>query len=254
MPPIPLLSVVLPAYNEQASIEKVVIDHWLVLQTLKGIATDWEIVVVDDASRDDTFQILEALQKRIPQLRVFRNTNNLGIFGAFARCYAEARGTHIYSTGSDGQWPAENLVPMATRVVAGADAVIGVRTNRREVYSLARRIVSFGFNALPKWLFGVDVQDAGGVKLGTRLIFESGLISTSPFVEAERIIRAHYSGLRIEFVPIRFLVRAGGKAKGASWRNIRSSLRDVVRCAATYGFRRKPGSLHPPSRDGVVRL
>jgi polyisoprenyl-phosphate glycosyltransferase len=252
MPPIPMLSVVLPAYNEQASIEKVVIDHWRVLQGLEGIATDWEIVVVDDASRDDTFKILKALQQRIPQLLVVRNASNLGIFGAFARCYAEARGTHIYSTGSDGQWPAENLVPMATRVLAGTDVVVGVRTNRREVYSLARRIVSYGFNALPKWLFGVDVQDAGGVKLGTREIFDYGLISTSPFVEAERIIRAHRSGLRVEFIPIQFLVRAGGKAKGASWRNIRKSLLDVARCAAAYGLWRKPGNLHPAGGPGKV--
>jgi len=247
MPPIPLLSVVMPAYNEQASIEKVVFDHWRALQTLEGVATAWEILVVDDASRDATFSILEALQKRIPQLRVVRNPKNLGVFGAFARCYAEARGTHIYSTGSDGQWPAENLVPMASRVVAGADVVIGVRTNRSEVYSLARRIVSFGFNALPKWLFGVDVQDAGGVKLGTRRVFEFDLTSSSPFAEAERIVKAHYSGLRIEFVPIQFLVRAGGNAKGASWRNIRSSLRDVMRCTGTYGLRRNPGSRRPPA-------
>lgn len=245
MPSIPLLSVVMAAYNEGASIEEVVLDHRRVLQSLEGVAGDWEILVVDDASNDATFSILEGLQKRIAQLRVVRNPKNLGIFGAYARGYAEARGTHIYCTGSDGQWPAENLVAMASRVVAGTDVVIGVRTNRSEIYSLPRRIVSYGFNAVPKWLFGVDVRDAGGVKLATRQIFDFGLISSSPFVEAERIVKAHYSGLRIDFVPIQFLVRAGGKAKGASWRNIRCSLRDVIRCSRAYSFGRCHGSLRP---------
>lgn len=249
MPSIPFLSVVMPAYNEEANVEQVVLDHWRILRDLKDSVTGWEILVVDDGSEDATVSILQGLQQRVPELRVVQNPKNLGIAGALARCYAEARGTHIYGTGSDGQWPAENLVPLASRVVAGADVVVAVRMNRDEVYSLPRRVVSFGFNALPKWLFGVDVRDAGGVKLARREVFEYTLVSTSPFVEAERIMKAHYSGLRIEFVPIRFLVRTGGKAKGASWRNIRSSLRDVIRCARTYGFRR---NWQPRSPLGTV--
>jgi hypothetical protein len=77
------------------------------------------------------------------------------------------------------------------------------------------------------------------VKVARREVFQYQLVSTSPFSEAERIVKAHRSGLRIEFVPIQFLVRSGGKARGASWKNIRSSLWDVVRCLKTYGFRRR---------------
>ena len=239
MLPIPLLSVIMPAYNEEASVEAVILEHCQTLETLGDKVRDWEIVVVDDASTDSTLAILESLQKRIPRLRIARNPRNLGIAGALARCYAEARGTHIYGTASDGQWPAEHLVALADRAAAGADVVVAVRMNRNEVYSLARRFVSFGFNAIPRWLFGVDVRDAGGVKVARREVFQYRLVSTSPFSEAERIVKAHRSGLRIEFVPIQFLVRSGGKARGASWKNIRSSLWDVVRCLKAYGFRRR---------------
>jgi hypothetical protein len=78
-------------------------------------------------------------------------------------------------------------------------------------------------------LFGIATQDAGSVKLGVRDIFTLDLISRSPFVDAERIIRAHKSGYRVEFVPITFLARSSGKARGASVGNILSSLRDCVR-------------------------
>ena len=248
MTPIPMLSVVMAAYNEEASIGSVVSDHCRVLQQLGRFLTAWEILVVDDASEDATFSILEGLQKRMPELRVVQNPKNQGIFGAYARCYREARGTHIYCTGSDGQWPAENLSLMVPRAVAGSDLIVGVRTNRRNVYSFARRLISFAFNAITWLIFAVDVQDAGSLKLGTRQVFELSLVSSSPFVEAERIAKAYYTGLQIEFVPIQFLVRAHGKAKGASWRNIQSSLQDVSRCLRSYGFRGRRANL--PAKRG----
>jgi glycosyltransferase involved in cell wall biosynthesis len=227
----------MPVYNEEACIETVVLDHIRVLEQLKPRVTQWEVLCVDDASRDRTAQILADLSQRQPGLRVLRNPTNLGISGAFMRCHLEARGDYVYSTGSDGQWPPENLVPMLDRVLAGADLVVAVRTNRREVYSLSRRIVSSCFSLLPRALFGVAVEDAGSVKLGIRAIFQFDLISTSPFAEAERLIKASRSGYRISFLPIKFALRTGGKATGASWKNIRTSVRDMFRCLRVYGIR-----------------
>jgi len=231
------LSVVMPAYNEEAAIENVVLDHFRFLQTLEGRVAHWELVCVDDASRDRTAEILQTLSDRESRLRVVRHEANKGIFAAFTRCYQEARGTHIYATGSDGQWPPENLGLMLDRLVAGADLVVGVRNNRREVYTLARRVISYCFNRLPRLLFGVSVQDAGSCKLGVREIFLFDLVSKSPFFEAERIIRAVREGYRVDFIPIRFATRLSGKASGGSWKNIRDSVRDMLRCVAVYGLR-----------------
>jgi len=231
------LSVVMPAYNEETAIEKVVLDHIHVLEKLGDRISQWELVCVDDASRDRTAEILSALSRREPRLRIYHHERNQGIFAAFTRCYKEARGTHIYSTGSDGQWPPENLEPMIERLRGGADLVVGTRQNRREVYTPARRIVSYAFNSLPRLLFGVAVHDAGSVKLGRREIFLLDLISTSPFFEAERIVRAARAGYRVDFVPIRFNMRRGGKATGSSWKNIGSSVGDLFRCVSAYGLR-----------------
>ena len=231
------LSVVMPVYNEEASIEAVVLEHVHILEKLSPRFSDWEVVCVDDASRDRSAEILAALSHREPRLRVARNETNLGIYGAFMRCYREARGTYIYSTGSDGQWPPENLEVMLERLLAGASLVVGVRTNRHQVYTVPRRIISYFFNQLPHILFGVRVNDAGSVKLGLRAIFDFDLVSKSPFFEAERIVKAIRTGYRVDFVPIRFVPRAGGKARGGSWKNIRASVRDLFTCLRVYGFR-----------------
>jgi dolichol-phosphate mannosyltransferase len=228
-----VLSVVLPAYNEQGSIEKVILDHERQLRALGAALDDWEIVCLDDASQDQTLDILNRLAPTVPKLRVLRHERNQGIFQSFHDLFAAARGTHVYLTASDGQWPAENLLKML-EAINEADLVVGVRPNRNEVYSASRRAVSFLFNLMPRLLFGVRTADAGSIKLGLREIFTQDLISRSPFVEAERIIQARRHGHRVKFVPIEFLRRAAGKEGGASWRNIRRSLTDCFRCFAHY--------------------
>ncbi len=232
----PLLSIVMPAWNEEAAIENVVREHADLLEIMGGSVPPWEIVVVDDGSTDQTAALLDSLQGSISRLRVIRQENQ-GIFGAFNRAYKEARGSYIYSTGSDGQWPAGNLIRMLEALNGGADLVIGVRINRRTVYSPVRRLISWAFNGIPRLLFGVPVHDAGSVKLGRAEAFRFDLISRSPFFEAERIIRAQRAGMKVAFVPIAFRGRRGGHASGASWANIRRSLSDVARCATVYSFR-----------------
>ena len=231
-----MLSVTMPVYNEEVSIQKVVMDHVEVLERLGSALPAWEIVCVDDGSRDRTPQILGELQAKDPRVRVIRQANQ-GIYGAFTRAYKESRGSHIFVTGSDGQWPATNIETLLRPIQAGAEVVIGVRTNRNEVYTPARRLISAVFNKLPQVLFGARLQDAGGTKLGIREIFDYNLISRSPFFEAERIILAQRQGLRVEFVPVQFLTRPGGKAMGASIRNLRTSVLDLFRCLWKYGVR-----------------
>src|SRR5579872_1942330 len=123
------LSVAMPAYNEEASIDSVIRDHVKVLESIGGAISQWEIVCVDDGSIDRTPAILKNLQLSVPQLRIVRQENQ-GITGALSRALRETRGTHVYCTGSDGQWPASNLTPMLSAIQTGSDLVVGVRINR----------------------------------------------------------------------------------------------------------------------------
>ena len=223
------LSIVMPAYNEQPHIEAVIREHIEAVTRLADSLEDWEIVCLDDGSQDGTAAVIERLSRPTNKIRLLRHIENKGIYQSQTDLYLNARATHIYSTGSDGQWPASNLLKMFPALEAGAELVVGVRQNRSAIYNLRRRIVSHAFNLLPKMLFGLGTRDAGSVKLGVREVFTCDVISRSPFAEAERIIRAHKRGFRVEFVPIDFLPRTHGKAKGASLRNVVASLRDCFR-------------------------
>ncbi len=229
------LSVVMPVYNEEAALEETLREHVRVLEGLGR--NDWEIVCVDDASRDRSAEILDQMSRDDSRIRVIRHAQNRGIYESFDDLFRNAKGTYIYMTGSDGQWPAENLERMLPLISRGADLIVGVRQNRNEVYGLKRQIVSHAFNFLPRILFGVRTADAGSIKLGRRDIFHFDLISRSPFAEAERIIQARMRGYRVEFVPIMFRTRNGGKEYGAKWTNVKRSLHDLFRCWKAYGGR-----------------
>jgi dolichyl-phosphate beta-glucosyltransferase len=226
------LSIVMPAYNEQAHIEAVIREHIDIAARLRDSLDDWEIVCLDDGSQDDTAEIVSRLSEHTKNVRLVVHAENKGIHQSLVDLYLNARGTHFYFTGSDGEWPAENLIKMFSALEAGADLVIGVRQNRSEIYNLRRRFISYGFNLLSKLLFGVATRDAGSIKLGVRDVFTCDVISRSPFSEAERIIRAYRRGCRVDFVPIQFLHRPHGKGKGATWRNVFGSLWDCLRLFA----------------------
>jgi dolichol-phosphate mannosyltransferase len=227
------LSIVMPAYNEEANIEAVLEEHLAVLRGLPPSVTECEIVCLDDCSRDRTPFIIERISRSDSRVRLVRHTENKGIYQSFADLYHEARGTYIYATGSDGQWPARNLLTMLSVLPRGVDLVVGERPNRRSVYNLRRQIVSHAFNLLPLILFGVATRDAGSIKLGRKELFVLPLRSRSPFVEAERIIVARRNGYQIAFVPIEFAARSGGKALGATFPNLVASLRDCLKLAVT---------------------
>jgi glycosyltransferase involved in cell wall biosynthesis len=234
---LPLLSVAMPAYNEQACIEAVVLDHLRVLQSLCA-AGEWELLCLDDGSDDGTLAILQALAAEHPGVRVERHERNLGLFESMTDAARLARGRYVYLTASDGQWPADNLARLLSALrQENADVAVAVRDNRASIYTAWRRVVSFFFRLLPRVLFGVDTLDPGSVKLAAREIFAYDLVSRSPFAEAERLIVARARGLKVVAVPALFSHRAGGRASGARWCNITSSLRDVVRCLRRYGLR-----------------
>ena len=224
------LSVVLPAFNEEKNISSVLDKHVSVLNSLGPKLMDWEILCLNDGSTDRTEEILSVAQKRWSKVKILKHEVNQGIFQSYARLFQSTRGTHVYVTAADGQWPAHNLLKMIEPVFHNdIDLVVGLRLNRKEHYGIVRRAVSFAFNWLPRILLGVPTHDAGSIKLGRRDVFQMNLISRSPFAEAERIVRAVKAGCRIQYVPIDFYKRTSGTPRGANLSNVVRSLTDCFR-------------------------
>jgi hypothetical protein len=218
------VSVCFPAYNEEATIRAVLEDASTVLE---GTGIDYEIIVCDDGSRDRTGAIADEVAARVPRMRVIHQSPNRGIHDTFERLYHEATKAFVFLNSTDGQWDTRvllDLLPLST------DWDVIIASRREKHYGAMRGAVSWGFNALPSWLFGVRTGDAGAVKLVRREIIERfTLVSRSPFSEAERLIRASRAGYRITERPTDTRPRASGRARGVNGRLVLEACSDVVR-------------------------
>lgn len=222
----PRLTIAMPAYNEEAGIERAVTEA---LEALNGLdAGDGEVLVVDDGSRDRTASILRDVQGADRRLRVVRHDVNRGIGGFNRTMMAEARGDWVFFIGADGEWDAREAVrflELAER--DGADAVLGYR--RRKRYGPWRALVSFAFNALVLLLFGARFRDIGSIRLLRREVFQPlKLRSSSAFINAERLLAGRRRGARIVQVPVEHRARLAGRGGGARPRRVLEAVRDLL--------------------------
>jgi glycosyltransferase involved in cell wall biosynthesis len=227
------VTVCIPAYNEEATIKQVVIDAKL---ALKQAAIPGEILVLDDCSRDHTWQILRELQKNLPALQLRRHSDNQGIASTFAELYRWASKPLVFLNSGDGQWQMNILLELLP-MVSEFDIVVARR--RIKHYSCGRLLVSWLFNALPVLLFATPTHDAGSVKLVRREIYDIPLISKGVFGEAERIIRASRRGFRIGVKEVEHLPRLAGKASGARLSLVLQAMLDMSRCWFDIVIRRR---------------
>jgi glycosyltransferase involved in cell wall biosynthesis len=239
------VSACFPAYNEEGTIRGVLEEaHGL----LVGSGLDYEILVCDDGSTDGTGRIIDEIAARLPRMRVIHHERNLGIHHTFEELYREARKDFVFLNSTDRQWETRVLLDMLP-LTREYDVVLATRV--RKHYGLSRAILSWGFNIMPRLLFGVQTSDAGAVKLVRREIIERfPLISRSPFSEAERLIRASRAGYRIIERPTETAARQAGRARGVSRRLVFESLRDVARVwLALRGARRRGAGREPQETE-----
>ena len=229
----PGVSVCFPAYNEGQTLRAVLEDARALLA---GSGLDYEILICDDGSTDETPAIIREIAAGEPRIRAWRHDRNQGIFATFEDLYAQAAKEFVFLNSTDEQWETRVLFDLLP-LTASADVVIASRRDKH--YPPVRRAVSWAFNALPGLLFGVRVYDAGAVKLMRRdIITRCALVSRSPFSEAERLIRAARLGYRIVEHPVETRPRRGGQGRGASWRVVRDATVDLVR--VWISIRREP--------------
>jgi len=229
---LPSLSIVIPAFNEAASIEASVRDA---LEVGAAHAGALEVIVCDDASRDATGAIVDAIAARDPRVAVLHRAHNRGIEASMRTLYAAARHAWVFLNSADRQWPMTALAAMAAAAEAGADFVIGVRSNKREVYTPYRRLISWSYERVVRAL-GAPGGDPGSIKLARRELLHRPVAARGVFAEGERVIRAARGGARVVEVPVEFARRGQGKATGARRDVVVRAALDVARVAASLGL------------------
>src|SRR5438105_661563 len=146
---LPSLSIVVPAYNEEESLEATIDDA---LDVGARVTGELELIVCNDGSRDRTGDIARARADGDTRIRVLDRGRNAGIEASMRALYANARAQWVFLMSADRQWPMQALVPMVEAAERGADFVIGVRPNKRDVYTRYRRAISWGYERIVRAL------------------------------------------------------------------------------------------------------
>lgn len=219
------LSIVVPAYNEEENVEQAIQRISAVAQTL-GI--DYEIILVNDGSRDRTGEIGAALEGRVPNYRLVQHFPNRGYGGALKAGFATATKDLIAFIPADNQFDFAEIRPLLA-ALDHADIVSGYRANRQD--SPLRKLNAFGWNILVRLLFGYLCRDIDcGFKVFKRDVLRAvHLESDGAMIDTELLAGARARGYRIAEVPVTHLPRVAGSPTGANPRVILRAFRDLIR-------------------------
>jgi dolichol-phosphate mannosyltransferase len=152
-----MISIVIPAYNEEDGIAEL---YRRIVTASPAWNSDFEILIVDDGSRDRTVEICERIASSDPRLKVLVLSRNFGHQPAVSAGLMHARGTIVVVMDADLQDPPEELLPFINKIHEGWDVVYAIRTKRKE--SLLKRVCYKAYYRLLKKLAVLDIPlDAG---------------------------------------------------------------------------------------------
>jgi glycosyltransferase involved in cell wall biosynthesis len=217
------ISLFYPMYNEVESVESITRKA---LQVLYEIATDFEILIIDDGSSDGSEAIADRLAEADSHVRVIHHPGNKGYGQALRTGFSSATGAIVAYTDCDE--PVDlRLIGEALSHLADHDLVIGYRLKRWEGWR--RFFYSKGYNFLVRLLFGVHVRDINfSFKLIRRdLLKQIRLGAESVFIDGELLAEAVRNGARIFEMPVEYLPRQHGTSHFNSLRAATHTLEEI---------------------------
>lgn len=221
------ISLVLPAYNEAENIELMVAEA---VPALEANADDYEILVVDDGSADDTAAVTRRVMETNPHVQLIQHEVNQGFGAAVFSGFVQAEKEWIFYTDADRQFvlsELERFVPFMDE----ADLIAGYRAPRQDPF--LRVFYGKGWSALCTLLFGYTVRDVDcGFKLFRREIIQKlapQISSRGATFSIEWLVRAKRAGYRFVELPVTHRPRVAGSQTGANIDVIVRAFRELVR-------------------------
>jgi len=216
------LSVIIPAHNERERIAKCINE---VTKVLVDAKLDYEVIVVDDGSEEDTYNIDSDLARKDPRVKAVRNNPNMGKGNAIKRGFQYSTGGIVAYIDADLSMHPQQLTHYLQELI-GTDAVIASKRHPKSdiIYPLHRMILSKGFNLLVRVMFGLPFSDTQcGFKVVRRRVLEDVMprlrVKRYAF-DVELLVNAYRRGYRMVEAPI--TLRHGEERHG---------VRDVFRMA-----------------------
>jgi glycosyltransferase involved in cell wall biosynthesis len=214
------LSVVIPAYNEKENIKLVLKDA---IKKLPKYFKDWEIIVVDDGSSDETGNIADKVASKTKNVTVIHQPKNTGFSQAMVAGIRKSKKEFIAFMPADGQFLVDDM-RHCFEVFDNADLILGYRGGRTD-YATKRIFFSYGYLLLLLLLFDVKYMDVGWVNIWRNSAVKKVKLRAlgGIFILTEILIRFRKKGFRIVEAPSYYHPRISGEVKNAKWKVVMST-------------------------------
>ncbi|MGA2679816.1 MAG: glycosyltransferase family 2 protein [Sedimentisphaerales bacterium] len=205
------ISVFFPCYNEQDNVEQTT---QRAMEVLEGLKADYEIILVNDGSADQTGARADAIAAGNNRVRVVHHPQNMGYGAALQSGIRAAKKELIFFTDGDGQFDIGEI-KLLLPLIAQNDIVCGYRLDRKDPF--VRKLNGWMWTRLVNLLFGMNIRDIDcAFKLFRAEIFEDMRMSSEgALISAEILARATRRGFRIAEVGVHHYPRKAGKQTGA---------------------------------------
>lgn len=222
----PSISAFFPAYNDAGTIPSMVIT---VLLTLRELTDDYEVIVINDGSRDHTAAVLDELARLYPnEVRVIHHVKNRGYGGALRSGFANATKEWIFYTDGDAQYDPRELKKLAELMSDEVDFINGWKIERND--PLHRIIIGRLYQYFIKATFGLKLKDVDcDFRLMRRRVFDKvELTADSGVICVELMKKVQDAGFRLTETPVHHFHRAYGKSQFFNFRRLLQVARDLA--------------------------
>jgi glycosyltransferase involved in cell wall biosynthesis len=221
----PSITAFFPCYNDAGTIASIVI---MADRTLRALTDDYEIIVANDASTDNSAMILEELRERYSHLRVIHHATNHGYGGNLRSMFAAATKDLIFYTDGDAQYDPGELSKLYARLGPDIDVVQGWKIERHD--PLHRKVIGRVYHHFVRRWFGLHLRDVDcDFRLFRRHVLESfPLVSNSGCITVELMTRVEQGGFTVVEVPVHHYFRAYGQSQFFNFGRVARTLEELT--------------------------
>ena len=220
------LTAFFPAYNDQHTIENIV---RTAAAEMRKVTDNFEVLVVDDGSKDQTGAILDRLSAELPFLRVIHHPKNLGYGAALITGFTNAKKDLIFYTDGDGQYDVREMHNLFAQLKPNIDLVNGYKVKRADAWY--RILIGTAYRRAMRLVFRLQIRDVDcDFRLFRRYIFETiSLESRSGVICVEMAKKFERAGFRMVEIPVSHYPRLHGRSEFFRMRHLVYTFQGLLR-------------------------
>lgn len=223
----PSISVMFPAYNDGGTIASMIV---AAIVTVRDLTDDYEVIVVNDGSRDYTAEVLDEMARLYaPHVRIIHHAQNRGYGGALRAGFAAATKEWLFYTDGDAQYDPHELRLLVPLLRDGVDMVNGYKIERND--PLHRIVIGRLYQMGVKALFGLKLRDVDcDFRLMRRRVFDVvHLEADTGVICVELMAKVQYAGFGLAETAVHHHHRAYGKSQFFNWQRVLRTLFALLR-------------------------